>query len=137
MRIGVQLIGNDLAASPPGYALARHRSVDNVRGYPVVGEQPSAQRIVRAIESGELDAGFVWGPQVGWFARSAAQPLRITVLAPPADLQRGLGFEFDIAMGTRRADKPLRAALDDFIVRRRADIDRILADYAVPRVEAR
>jgi hypothetical protein len=37
-------------------------------------------------------------------------------------------------MGVRRGDQALRDRLDDFIVRRQADIDRILADYGVPRV---
>jgi len=38
LRIGVQLIGNDLAASPPALALARAGATDGVVGYPVYGE---------------------------------------------------------------------------------------------------
>lgn len=134
MRVGVQLIGDDMVASPPGYALARHGATANVRGFPVPGDEPAAARMVHAIERGDLDAGVVWGPQTGWFARHASVPLRVTPLAPPADLPKALSFEFSIAMGVRRSDKALREALDDFIQRRQVDIDRILADYAVPRV---
>jgi mxaJ protein len=134
LRVGVQLIGNDLAASPPGYALARHGATSNVRGFPIPGDEPSAARMVHALERGELDAVFVWGPQAGWFAKNASVPLRVTPVAPPADLPREIRFDYAIAMGTRRADKALLAALDDFIARRQADIDRILADYAVPKV---
>jgi mxaJ protein len=134
MRIGVQLIGNDLAASPPGHALARRGHVVNVRGYPIVGEQPAAARMAAALAHGELDAALVWGPQAGYFARRAGVPLRLRVLPAPA----GTGsqpFEFSIAMGVRRDDKALQQALDAVIQRRQADIDRILAEYGVPRVD--
>ena len=135
LRIGVQLIGNDMAASPPGYALAHHGLIRNVVGFPIVGEQPSAQRMVDALVAGRIDGALVWGPQAGYFAQRAAVPLRIApVSAPPETGQR---FEFAIAMGVRRGDEALRVALDDFIRRRQTDIDRILADYAVPtRAEA-
>ncbi|HWI80490.1 quinoprotein dehydrogenase-associated putative ABC transporter substrate-binding protein [Ramlibacter sp.] len=131
LRIGVQLIGNDMAASPPGAALARHGLIGNVAGYPVAGEQPSGQRMAAALAAGEIDAALVWGPQVGYFARRAPVPLRVRALAAPAGL-RGQPFEFAIAMGVRRGDDALRQALDDFIQRRQPDIDRVLAEYAVP-----
>ena len=132
MRIGVQLIGNDLAASPPGYALTRHGHTRNVRGYPIPGDEPAAQRIIDAIARGEIDAALLWGPQAGYFAHRAGAALRVTVMPAPADLAQP--FEFSIAMGVRRSDAVLRATLDDIIRRRQPDIDRILAEYAVPRV---
>jgi mxaJ protein len=133
MRLGVQLIGNDLAASPPGYALARHGHTSNVRGYPVPGDEPAAARMIGAIASGELDGALLWGPQAGFFAARAGVPMRVSVIPPPADL-KALPFEYSIAMGVRRGDPQLRELLDDFIRRRRGDIDRILAQYAVPRL---
>src|SRR3982751_5798389 len=57
LRVGVQLPGNDGAATPAGYALAAKGATENVRGYTVYGEQPAAQRIVEAVARGELDAG--------------------------------------------------------------------------------
>ena len=133
MRLGVQLIGNDLAASPPGYALARHGYTSNVRGYPVPGEQPAAARMIAAVASGELDGALVWGPQAGYFAAHARVPMRVGVLPPPPEAA-GLPFEYSIAMGVRRGEPQLRERLNDFIRRRQGDIDRILAEYAVPRV---
>lgn len=131
LRIGVQLIGDDLAASPPGHVLARRGLTANVVGFPVVGEQPSAQRMVAALAAGQIDAALVWGPQAGYFAQRAPVPLRVRQLAAATSLadQR---FEFAIAMGVRRGDQALRALLDDVIRRRQPDIDRILAEYAVP-----
>src|SRR5205085_745346 len=57
LKLGVQLVGNDLAATPPAHALARAGYVDNVRGFAVMGDGPAAQRLVRAVASGDLDAG--------------------------------------------------------------------------------
>lgn len=133
-RIGVQLVGDDLAATPPGHALAQAGVVDNVVGYPIAGEAPAAARIVQALARGELDAAFVWGPQAGYFAQRAARPLRLHYLPPPASLKEQ-PFAFSIAMGVRRGDRALRDRLDNFIARRQADIDGILDAYGVPRLE--
>jgi mxaJ protein len=133
MRIGVQLIGDDLAASPPGHALARRVGADNVVGFPIPGEEPAAARMVRAVAKGELDAAAIWGPPAGYYASRAAVAMRLSTPSPPPELA-GMPFEFEIAMGVRRGDSALRDRLDDFIRRRQPDIDRILDEYAVPRL---
>ena len=134
-RIGVQVIGDDMAASPPGHALVAAGAIDNVIGFPLVGEGPSAQRMVAALARGELDAAFVWGPQAGYFVQRAPVPLRVSVLPSPghSELQR---FTFAIAMGVRRGDTALRDRLNELLERRRADIERILADHGVPLLRA-
>jgi mxaJ protein len=132
-KIGVQLIGDDFAATPPGHALAQAGAVDNIIGYPIPGDQPAAARIFHALGTGELDAAFVWGPQAGYYALHAARPLQLHYVAPPATLAQQ-HFSFAIAMGVKRGNKALRDRLDDFIVRRQPDIDRILAAYGVPRI---
>lgn len=130
LRIGVQLVGDDLAATPPGHALARRGITRRVVGFTVEGEGPAAARMVAALSDGRLDAALVWGPQAGWFARRSARPLRLQAAQAPADLP--LPFEFDIAFGVRSGDAALRAALDALIETRGAEIGAILAAYAVP-----
>lgn len=134
LRIGVQLVGNDLAATPPGHALARHGLVDNVRGFTVFGEGSLPQRMAAALDAGELDAALVWGPLAGYFTKHTARPLEVHVAHAPAGLEK-VPFEFDISMGVRRGNAALRDELDRVIERRRADIDAILAAYAVPRTD--
>lgn len=131
-RIGVLLPGDDHAATPPGHALAQVGAVENVVGYPLAGEEPAPARIVQALVRNELDAAFLWGPQAGYYAQRAPRPLRVHVIAAPPTLKQP--FTFAIAMGVRRGDAALRERLEDFILRRQADLDRILADYGVPRV---
>ena len=135
LRIGVQLVGNDLAATPPGYALAMSGQTDNVRGFTVYGDGPAAQRMIGALARGELDAALVWGPQAGYFAKRSATPLEIHVVQMAARSSAAMPFEFDIAMGVRRRDARLRDELDGIIERRRADIDAILRAYSVPRTD--
>jgi quinoprotein dehydrogenase-associated probable ABC transporter substrate-binding protein len=134
-RLGVQLVGDDLATSPPGHALAQLGLTDRVTGFPVPGNEPAAARMVAALARGELDAAFVWGPQAGYFVRASAAPLQLQRIAPPSQ-QPDQRFEFAIAMGVRRGDQALRDRLDALLVRRRGDIARILADYGVPVLEA-
>ena len=134
VRVGVQLIGNDLAATPPGYALAASGVTSNVKGFPMMGEGPAGQRIVRELEAGRLDTALVWGPQAGYFASQSSVPLTVTLAKAPAEAA-GMPFEFAMSMGVKRGNKTLRDELDGVIERRRADIDAVLAEYHVPRTD--
>lgn len=135
LRIGVQLVGNDLAATPAGHALAMTGQLENVRGFTIYGDGPASQRMIGAIANGTLDAALVWGPQAGYFAARATLPLELRFARPPAGLA-SVPFEFDMAMGVRRGDMALRDELDAILERRRSDIDAILAEYSVPRTDA-
>jgi mxaJ protein len=113
--------------------------VKNVVGYSVYGDysQPAPlSPIVTAVARGDVDTALVWGPAAGYFARGSAGALELSPVSPAADAP-SLPFVFDISMGVRRSDAALHDELDDFIVRRGADIDRILDDYGVPRMEDR
>lgn len=133
-RLGVQLVGDDMAATPPGHALVQAGAVANVTGFPLAGETPSAERMVQALARGDIDAAFLWGPQAGFYVQQAGAPLRLRVLPAPAGAAGPLRFSFAIAMGVRRGDKDLRDQLDAWLLRRRPDIERILLAYGVPLV---
>jgi mxaJ protein len=135
VRIGVQIIGDDFANTPPAHGLSRRGMVENVRGYLVYGNyaeaSPSAA-IVRAVALSEVDVALVWGPLAGYFAAREKPPLALTPLAAGGG---DLPFEFAIAMGVRRQDRALRDRLDEVLERRAAEIDRIVAEYHVPRLD--
>jgi mxaJ protein len=136
LRIGVQLVGDDLAATPPGLALARHGAVQRVVGFTIDGGPGSAgERMVEAVASGELDAAVAWGPQVGWFAARAKPRIEWSFARAPTDVP--LPFEFAIAVGVRKGDTALRDELQRALDARRVDIDALLAEYDVPRTDAR
>lgn len=137
LRVGVQLIGDDGINTPPAHALSNRGIIKNVKGYSVYGDyrQPNPPaRIIDAVANGDVDVAVAWGPLAGYFAQHASVPLDVRPVSPQIDLPF-LPFVFDISMGVRRGNDALREQLNAIIERRRPEIDRILAGYAVPRVD--
>jgi quinoprotein dehydrogenase-associated probable ABC transporter substrate-binding protein len=138
VKIGVQIIGDDFANTPPAHALTARKIIDNVQGFTVYGdykqESPPA-RIIDAVTSKKVDVAIVWGPLAGYFARRQTIPLEIVPVSPQVD-QSFLPFVFDISMGVRRGDQAFKEELEDILERRRLEIEGILDDYGVPRVKA-
>jgi mxaJ protein len=136
LRIGVQLVGDDGINTPPAQALAIRHLAGNVVGFTLYGDyaQPNPPaRIVDAVASGDVDAAVVWGPLAGYFARKQSTPLRLTPVAGRPD--PNLPMAFDIGVGVARRAAPLRDEIDRALARRRADIERILDEFGVPRGE--
>jgi mxaJ protein len=131
LRIGVQLVGDDGANSPPAHALSRRGIVRNVVGFPVYHDPA---RIVTAVAAGEIDIAIAWGPLAGYYAAQQHPPLRVVPVAPQMD-GPALPMAFDISMAVRWGDRTRRGMLDTIISKHRADIDAILAAYHVPRVD--
>ncbi len=139
LRIGVQMVGDDYANTPPAHALANRGIINNVRGYMVYGdyrEESPPARIIEAVAAGEIDVAVAWGPLAGYFASRQQVPLDIAPVSPQIDLPF-LPFVYDIALGVKRGNDSLRAELDSVLVRRRVEISRLLDEFAVPRVGAR
>ena len=138
LKVGIQVVGEDGAATPPAQALANRGIINNVVGYSVYGDyskpNPPA-RIVDAVARGEVDVAVVWGPLAGYFARLQTVPLTLAPVLPQIEPPY-LPMVFDISMGVRRADSVFQRRLNELLVRRRVDIERILDDYGIPRVAA-
>jgi mxaJ protein len=137
LTVGVQMVGDDYANTPPAHALAARGMRDNVRGYLVAGDyaRPSPPaRIVEAVARGEVDVAVAWGPMAAYFARRSPVPLTVTPVSPEIDLPF-LPFVFDVSMGVRRDDAALLSAVETALERRRGEVDAILAEYGVPRLD--
>jgi mxaJ protein len=128
LRVGVQLVGVEMAATPAALALAQRGIVANVVGFPAYGAQPAAQRMIQSLERGELDVAVVWGPQAGYFVRRARTPLAMSLTHGAARL------EFAIGMAVRTNDTALRDELDAALARSRNRVRGILAQFDVPEV---
>lgn len=136
LKIGVQIIGDDYANTPPVHALAR-RGITNVKGYRVLEDyrQPNPPaRILDAVLRGEVDIAVVWGPLAGYFAGQQRIPLQLTPVAPRLD-PPSPPFVYDISMGVRQKELGFKREIEAAIGRNRSEIDRILAEYHVPRVD--
>ncbi|WP_274423698.1 substrate-binding domain-containing protein [Chelativorans sp. YIM 93263] len=137
LKIGVHLIGDDGANTPPAHALGNQGIVDNVSGYMIYGDyrepNPPA-RIIDAVASGKLDVAAVWGPLGGYFATRAPVTMRAVPITDTEDAS-SLRFDFSIAMGVGKDDQALREELNDFLQRRQDDVRAVLEEYGVPLVD--
>lgn len=138
LKIGVELIGDDAANTPPVHALGNRGMTRNIVGYTLYGDYRTPNppsRIIEAVAKDDVDIAVVWGPLAGYFAMRSPVPLDVVPVHPQIDLPY-LPFVFDIAMGVRRGDTTFKNQIESILVRRRATIDSILDAYGVPRVGA-
>lgn len=138
LRIGVQVIGDDYANSPPAHALGNRGIINNVAGFTVFGDYaddaPPAW-IMDAVVDGRVDVAVVWGPLAGWYAGRHALPVELVPVEPQIDLPF-LPFVFDIAMGVRHGHIELQQELDAVLQSRAVEIDEILDEFRVPRLQS-
>jgi mxaJ protein len=139
LKIGVQIIGDDGANAPPAHALARRGIVQNVRGYMVYGDyaqdSPPA-RIIDAVVNREIDVAVAWGPLAGYAAKRQNAPLELVTVSPQFELP-SLPFVYDISLGVRRGENSFRKELEVALEHKRAEVEHILDDYGVPRIDRR
>jgi mxaJ protein len=136
LSIGVHLIGDDGANTPPANALGEEGIAENVAGYMIYGdyrETTPPARLIEAVEAGKIDIAAAWGPLAGFAARSSPVPLTIVPIAGTEGFAP-LRFQFSIAMGVRKGDHAMKARLDHFIDRHAGEIRTLLASYGVPLV---
>jgi mxaJ protein len=134
LRIGVQLVGDDGANTPPAHALSRRGIVANVRGYMLYGDYSRANPpadIVAAVARGEVDVGIVWGPLAGYFAARSSVPLRIAPVTPWLDGGQW-PMAFDISVGVRKDDLALQREVEQVLAAHQGEIRVLLAHYHVP-----
>jgi mxaJ protein len=60
--------------------------------------------------------------------------MEVVPVSPQID-QPFLPFVFDISMGVRRDDPQFKDQVEQVLDKRRSEIDQILREYAVPRVD--
>ncbi len=140
MTIGVQMVGDDGYNTPPAHALSRRGIIAKVRGYALYGDYSKPHPpsiIVDAVVNGEVDTAVVWGPLAGYFSARQTPPLQVTLVRPPFDGAR-LPLAFDIAFAVRRDedDGTFAQEIGGAIRRHRAEIDAILAEYRILRLDA-
>lgn len=135
LKIGVQLVGDDYANTPPVHALSRRGIIDNLVGYSVFGDysQPNPPaRVIDAVIAKDVDLAIAWGPLAGYFAQHSPVPLEIVPVSPAVD-PPGLHYAFDISMAVRQDDIGLKNRIERILKERRSDVDRILRHYGVPQ----
>jgi mxaJ protein len=125
LKVGIPLVGNDMAATPPGHALARRGMTGDVIGFAPLGPTVLAERMMAALADGTIDVAVLWAPQAAYFARRQDFEVR---LAPASDAASGEPQRFAMSVAVRRDDPALRDALAAALVRLKPRIDALLQE---------
>ena len=137
LKIGVHLIGDDYANSPPAHLLSAKGIVKNVVGYSVFGdygEDSPPGKIIKAVADGDVNLAIVWGPIAGYFSRKQTVPLTLI----PVPIETGspsLPLAYNIALGVRRGNEQLRKQLNELLNRKAVEVTNILTEYGVPLIQ--
>ncbi|MGE4093156.1 MAG: substrate-binding domain-containing protein [Candidatus Binatia bacterium] len=137
LKIGVHLVGDDYANSPPAHVLSSKGIIDNVVGYSIFGdygEENPPGKIIAAVANGEIDLAIVWGPIAGYFAKKQSVALILTSV-PASESSASLPLAYNIALGVRRGNNALKEQLDKLLQHKAAEIRKILEDYGIPTVQ--
>ncbi len=128
-RIGI------VAGTPPATIMARNGLMDRAKPYPLMIDtrvDSSAAAMIKDLMSGEIDAGVLWGPMAGYFAKQANPPLKVTPLVHESS---GPRLVYRIGMGVRVADQNWKRLLNRLIQDNQPAINKILLDYNVPLLD--
>jgi len=123
-------------ASPASAWLAKHKLVERGVPYKIMNADPDqypGQIIENDLASGKLDAAIVWGPIAGYYAKRVKTPELAVV---PLKSERGVQFDYQIAMGVRYGERPWKQQVEGLIDANQAGIQAILKEYGVPLVDA-
>ncbi len=124
-----------VAGTPPGTNMAANGLMANAKPYPLMIDtrvDSSAQAMINDLTKGEIDAGVLWGPMAGFYAKKSDPPLHVTPLVKETT---GPQLIYRIGMGVRRADQNWKRLLNRLIQENQPEINKILAGYGVPLLD--
>jgi quinoprotein dehydrogenase-associated probable ABC transporter substrate-binding protein len=128
-RIGV------VAGTPPGNNMAANGLMANAKPYPLVVDtrvSSSAEAMMRDLASGDIDAGILWGPMAGYYARQAGSA---TAVVPLVKETTGPRLAYRIGMGVRYSDQDWKRLLNRTIAESQPSINALLLSFGVPLLD--
>jgi quinoprotein dehydrogenase-associated probable ABC transporter substrate-binding protein len=124
-----------IAGTPPATNMAVAGLMTNAKPYPLMIDtrvDSSAAAMIDDLNKGDIDAGILWGPMAGFYAKRSNPPLHVTPLVKET---KGPQLIYRIGMGVRRADQNWKRQLNRLIGENQAEINRILIDYGIPLLD--
>ncbi len=124
-----------IAGTPPATNMAVAGLMTNAKPYPLMIDtrvDSSAAAMIDDLNKGDIDAGVLWGPMAGFYAKRSNPPLHVTPLVKET---KGPQLIYRIGMGVRRADQNWKRQLNRLIGENQAEINKILIDYGIPLLD--
>ena len=84
------------------------------------------------LATGEIDAGVLWGPMAGYYARQASPAATVVPLTKETT---GPRLAYRIAMGVRYADQDWKRLLNRTIRENQPVINKLLLSFGVPLLD--
>jgi len=124
-----------IAGTPPATNMAVAGLMTNAKPYPLMIDtrvDSSAAAMIDDLNKGDIDAGILWGPMAGFYAKRSNPPLHVTPLVKET---KGPQLIYRIGMGVRRADQNWKRQLNRLIQENQPAINKILLDFGVPLLD--
>ena len=124
-----------VAGTPPATNMALAGLMATAKPYPLMIDtrvDSSAKSMIGDLQSGAIDAGVLWGPMAGYYAKQASPPLQVTPLVKETT---GPKLVYRIGMGVRTADQNWKRQVNRLIQENQAEINKILHDFGVPLLD--
>ena len=124
-----------VAGTPPATNMAVAGLMADAKPYPLMIDtrvDSSAEAMMNDLAAGTIDAGILWGPMAGFYAKKATPQLHVT---PLVNETTGPKLIYRIGMGVRAADQNWKRQLNRLIQESQGDINKILLDYGVPLLD--
>ena len=123
-----------VAGTPPATNMAIAGLMGDAKPYPLMIDtryNNSAQAMIDDLSAGKIDAGVLWGPMAGYYAKKVGA-LHVTPLVKETT---GPKLVYRIGMGVRAADQNWKRQLNKLIQENQGEINRILLDFGVPLLD--
>jgi quinoprotein dehydrogenase-associated probable ABC transporter substrate-binding protein len=124
-----------VAGTPPATYMAIDGLTANAKSYPLMTDtrvDSSAEAMFNDVTSGTIDAGILWGPMAGFYARKANPPLHVTSLVKETG---GPRLVYRVGMGVRPADQNWKRQLNRLIQENQPAINKIMLEFGVPLLD--
>jgi quinoprotein dehydrogenase-associated probable ABC transporter substrate-binding protein len=124
-----------IAGTPPATVMAMNGLMMKARPYPLMVDRrfdAPAEKMMADIASGEIDAGVLWGPMGGYYAKKSTPPLTVTPLVHET---KGPRMSYRITMGMRRNEPDWKRQINELIAKKQNEINAILLSYGVPLLD--
>jgi quinoprotein dehydrogenase-associated probable ABC transporter substrate-binding protein len=122
-----------IAGTPPATTMAQLGLIQQAKPYPLMVDRrydSPGERMIADIQSGEIEAGVLWGPIAGYFASKAG-----LAVVPLLKDEGAVRMAYRITFGVRPLEDDWKRALNVLIAKRQGDFDAVLLQFGVPLLD--
>jgi quinoprotein dehydrogenase-associated probable ABC transporter substrate-binding protein len=124
-----------IAGTPPATVMTMNGLMAKARPYALTVDRrfdAPAEQMIADLNTGAIDAGVLWGPIGGYYAKQNAAPLTVVPLVHET---KGPRMSYRITMGMRRNELEWKHQINELIAKKQNEINAILLSYGVPLLD--